>query len=104
MLSTLGGQPSALTLATCLQNFPNAINTANFPNSVLKPGRTYTNVCVWRFKAVPGGAALPHSARLNRLLLGLGLLLLLAAGLGTYRQLYHSSARRTWQVPNWSRR
>lgn len=90
-------------MAGCLQNFPNAINTVSFPNSVLKPGRTYTNVCVWRFKTVPGGGILPHSARLSRLLLGLGLVLLLAAGLGAYRQLHHSTARRTWQVPNLGR-
>ena len=38
-----------VTFVWLLQDFPNAINTPNFPNSVLQPGDTYRNVVVWRF-------------------------------------------------------
>ncbi|XP_074662858.1 galactose mutarotase-like [Tubulanus polymorphus] len=37
--------------AFCLeaQNYPNAINTPDFPSCVLRPGETYHHVCVYKF-------------------------------------------------------
>lgn len=32
------------------QNYPDAPNHANFPNSVLKAGETYKHVCVYKFE------------------------------------------------------
>lgn len=74
-----------------LQNFPNAINTPAFPDSVLRPGHTYQNVCIWRFKT------LPAANRLHRLLVGLAVLGAAASAVVVYMH-YHKSARHRWQV------
>lgn len=78
-----------------LQNFPNAINTAAFPDSVLKPGHKYQNTCVWRFGTVPA------QTRMRKLVMGLGLVLALAAVVTAYRQCTGSGSRHRWHGFNY---
>lgn len=44
----LGGRNYPPFGAVCLedQNFPDAVNHPNFPNSILRPGEKYTHSCV----------------------------------------------------------
>src|SRR5262249_15276027 len=48
------GKPYNHRSAICLetQNFPNAINTPNFPSPVLRPGETYRHTCIYAFSVV----------------------------------------------------
>lgn len=78
------------------QNFPNAINTPTFPESVLRPGNMYQNICIWRFKT------LPKQNRVHRLLLGLGLVVAAVAAVAAYMQ-YHGTARYRWRMPRYSK-
>ncbi len=36
------------------QNFPDAPNRPEFPDSILRPGETYTAVTIWRFRPIAG--------------------------------------------------
>ena len=76
-----------------LQNFPNAINTPSFPDSVLRPGHTYQNVCIWRFKT------LPRQGRTQRLFVGLGVVLILVAAIAFYTQYYNVNSRYRLRAP-----
>ena len=48
-----GGKPYGKKSAFCLetQNFPNAVNTPSFPNSILRPGETYEHHTIYAFSA-----------------------------------------------------
>lgn len=48
-----GGKTFAHRSAFCLetQHYPDSINQPEFPNTVLKPGETYTHTCVYGFRA-----------------------------------------------------
>lgn len=48
-----GGKTYAHRSALCLetQHFPDSVNHPEFPSVILKPGRTYTHVCVYAFSA-----------------------------------------------------
>lgn len=80
--------------AVLLQNFPNAINTAAFPESVLRPGHTYQNICVWRF------GTMPAQTRMHKLVMGLGVVLALAAALTAYMRFTQTGSRHRWRSPN----
>jgi aldose 1-epimerase len=45
------GGPIEHRFGLCLetQNFPDAVNHANFPNSIIKPGDTYRQTAIYRF-------------------------------------------------------
>ncbi|KAL0030465.1 hypothetical protein WJX79_007594 [Trebouxia sp. C0005] len=79
------------------QNFPNAINTPSFPDSVLRPGHTYQNVCVWRF------GTLPKQNRTQRLLMGLGVVLILVAAIAFYTQYYNVNSRYRLRAPRYGK-
>lgn len=80
-----------------VQNFPNAINTAAFPDSMLKPGHRYQNICVWRFGTVPA-----HS-RMRKLFMGLGVVLALAAAVTAYVRFANTGSRHQWRGPSYSK-
>ena len=80
-----------------LQNFPNAVNTAAFPDSVLRPGHTYQNICIWRL------GTLPKENRLQKLLMGLGLILGLAAAVAAYMRYCNTGSRHRWRGPYYSK-
>ena len=46
-----GGKTYAKRSACCLetQHFPDSVNHPNFPSTILKPGETYTQTCVYKF-------------------------------------------------------
>jgi aldose 1-epimerase len=48
-----GGKPYNLRSGFCLetQHYPNSVNTPSFPNTVLKPGQTYTHTCIYQITA-----------------------------------------------------
>jgi aldose 1-epimerase len=45
------GQPYVRRSGLCLetQGFPDAVNHANFPSMVLRPGEVYASTTLWRF-------------------------------------------------------
>lgn len=79
------------------QNFPNAINTDSFPDSVLRPGHTYQNLCVWRFKTSP------QQSRTQRLFIGLAVVLVFAVAISCYMQSYSVNSRGRWRLPRYSK-
>ncbi|KAL3151876.1 hypothetical protein ABBQ38_012837 [Trebouxia sp. C0009 RCD-2024] len=79
------------------QNFPNAINTAAFPDSVLRPGHVYQNVCVWRF------GTLPTPTRLRKLIMGLGLVLALAAAVTACMRYIGTGSRHRWHGSSYAK-
>ena len=83
--------------ALLMQNFPNAINTAAFPDSVVKPGHTYQNLCVWRFGTVPA------QTRMHKLVMGLGVVLALTAAVTAYMRFTGTGSRHRWRGPNYSK-
>lgn len=89
--------PLSTDETACLQNFPNAINTASFPDSVLRPGHTYQNLCVWRFKT------LPQQNRTQRLCIGLVVVLVFVAAILCYMQNYSVNPRSRWRLPRYSK-
>lgn len=80
-----------------VQNFPNAINTAAFPDSVLRPGHTYQNICVWRL------GTLPRQNRVQKLLMGLGLILAIAASVAGYMRYHGTTTRHRWRGPYYTK-
>ena len=81
-----------------LQNFPNAINTPSFPDSVLRPGHTYQNLCIWRFKTQP------RQNRTQRLFMGLGVVLILVAAIAFYTQYYNVNSRYRLRAPRYGKK
>lgn len=88
---------ACIPTAVLLQNFPNAINTAAFPDSVLKPGHTYQNICIWRLGIVP------VRNRLHKLIMGLGLVLALAAAVTAYMRYTGAGSRHRWHGSSYLR-
>lgn len=91
------GYPQFGGFAVETQNFPNAINTASFPDSILRPGHTYQNICIWRFKT------LPRQGRTQRLLVGLGVVLILVAAITFYTQYYNVNSRYRLRAPRYGK-